>query len=140
MRTNVQTQSGNRVVIELDGVAFGLLQNVDWGDNYGHESASGIGDIHSKEWVPSKADHTVSVGMMVMINHKARRVGILAENGDDVLKGRVFDIVAYSKDTGQKLRAARSCTFDSGRVSVNAHRIVVTNAEFKALDVDGLGL
>lgn len=137
---NVKTLSGNRVKILFGGAAIGLAQDVRFADSYALEDASGIGDIHVIEHVPSKANHTVSVTAMTLFVGNLRDQGITTVNGANALQGLVFDIVIYSRDTGLPLRAAKSCSFDSGTVSVGAHRITMTDASFKALDVTGLGL
>jgi len=138
--SNLKTQSGNRIVVEFDNKNIGLIQSVRAQDNYGLEPASGIGDIHVIENVPSKAIHTVSVNSMVLMVGSMRSAGIAALNGDAVLAGLVFDIVIYSKDTGKVLRKYVSCSYESGDVDVQAHRIVMETGQFKALDVTGDGL
>ncbi|WP_431860132.1 hypothetical protein [Azospirillum sp.] len=137
MRTNIKTHSGNRIVVEFDGKEVGLVQSVRMNDNYGLEDASGIGDIHVQEHVPTKAVHSISVSTMVLMKKNLRDVGIAPQNGDDVLAGLVFDICTYSKDTGELLRKYVSCSYDSGDVDVSAHRITMASAQFKALDVVG---
>src|SRR5487761_2517411 len=138
--TITQTQSGNRVVVEFDGKLVGLVQTVRMADSYSLEDASGIGDIHVKEHVPTKAVHSISVTNMVLYKKLLRAVGVAPENGDAVLQGTVFDIVTYSRDTGEVLRKYISCSYDSGTSSVDAHRIIMQDGQFKALDVSGLGL
>jgi hypothetical protein len=133
-------QSGNRIVAEFGGTVIGLIQSVRFSDNYGQEDASGVGDIHVIEHVPSKAVHTVSVSRMVLRIDRMRSAGLIPENGDAVLQGKVFDIVLYSRDTGLALRKAISCSYDSGDIDVSAHRIVMESAQFKALDASGTGV
>ena len=137
---NVQAATGNRVVIEFDGLQIGLVQSVRSSDSYALEDASGIGDIHVKEHVPTKATHSVAVSTMVLMKKSMRAAGIVPENGDAALKGLVFDIVEYSKDDGKMLRKYIGCSYDSGSISVEAHRIVMSDGQFKALDVSGTGL
>ena len=137
---NLKTISGNRIKILFGGSAIGLAQSVRFADSYGLEDASGIGDIHVIEHVPSKATHTVSVTAMTLFVGNMRDQGISIVNGDNALQGLVLDIVVYSRDTGLPMRAAKSCSFDSGTLSVEAHRIVSTDASFKALDMTGTGL
>lgn len=140
MRQNLQTHSGNRIVVEIDGRVVGLLQSVRASDSYGLEDASGIGDIHVIEHVPSKAVHTLSVSAMALMRGNLRDAGFLPENGDAVLQGLVFDIVEYSKDTGEALVKYESCSYDSGDLSVDAHRIVMQSGQLKALDRKGAKL
>lgn len=136
---NLQTQSGNRVQVELDGNILGLIQNVSFDDDYSNEPASGVGDIHTQEHVPTRATHTVTVSKMVLRQDKMRSAGIIPRNGDDVLKGIVFDIVVYDKDTGRMLRKAIGCSYNSGRTDINKHQILMASGTFNALDVQGEG-
>lgn len=136
-QTNQNVRSGNRIVIQFDNKQIGLLQSVRWSDDYAPDGASGIGDIHIQEHVPTIARHTISVSTMVIKRKTLRELGISSENGDDVLKGRVFDIVAYDKDTGEELRKAMGCTFASGDLEINKHAILMSSGTFLALDVSG---
>ncbi len=137
---NLKTRSGNRIVITYGGVQIGLIQSVRSNDDYGHEGASGIGDIHVQEHVPSMARHSISVSEMVLNTGSMRSAGISMENGDAVLQGLVFDISTYSKDDGTLLRKYLGCTYTSGDVEISKHAIVVSNAQFLALDVVGTGV
>lgn len=139
--SNVQTMSGNRIVVTFDGKTVGLVQNVRMNDSYGLEAASGIGDIHVIEHVPSRAIHSLSVGTMILFKNKLSDAGAaVPENGDAALNGLVFDFVAFSRDTGQAVRKYSGCSFDSGDVDISAHRITSRSAQFKALDVTGTGI
>jgi len=138
--TNVKTRTGNRVIIQFDGKQIGLVQSVRSNDDYGPEPASGIGDIHVAEHVPTMARHSISVSSMVLIKGAMRDAGITTENGDDALAGRVFDIVTLSKDDGTELRKYMGCSYASGDIEVQKHAIIVSNAPFNALDVSGVGL
>src|SRR5690242_15243523 len=124
-QTNVKTQTGNRLLVMLNNVQIGLLQNVKLNDDYHPEPASGIGDIHVQEWVPTLARHTVTVQAMVLKTGSLAKAGIAAENGDAVLQGLVFDIVVQDKDTGQTLRKYVSCSYASGDVELRKHAIVM---------------
>ena len=137
---NIQTQTGNRIVIEFDGQEVGLLQTCRGSDDYGLQPASGIGDIHAQEMVPTLARHTLSVTGMTLIRANLRRLGLFTENGDGALRGLTFDIVYYSKDTNEVLRVYRKCSFGSGDIDVSKHQIVMQSGTFLALDVSGVGL
>lgn len=138
--SNVKTATGNRYVVEFGGQAIGLAQSVRMADSYALEAASGIGDIHVKEYVPTRADHTLSVSSMTLMGATMRNLGIAPINGDDALKGLVFDIAVYSRDTGQKVRSYISCSYDSGTSDISAHRIIMQDAQFKCLNVTGTDL
>lgn len=138
--TNLKTRTGNRIVVVLDGKQVGLVQSVRMSDDYSPEPASGIGDIHVAEYVPTMARHSLSVSAMVLNRNSLRAQGIIGENGDDVLRGRVFDIEQYDKDTGELLRKYVGCSYASGDIDVSKHAIVMSSATFLALDVTGTGI
>lgn len=138
--TNLKVRSGNRVVVKLDGKDVGLIQSVRMSDDYSPEPASGIGDIHVAEYVPTMARHSLSISNMVLFVGAMRDAGLTALDGDDVLQGKVFDIVVYSKDDGSELRKYMGCSYASGDVEVNKHAILVSNGMFNALNVSGRGL
>lgn len=140
MTTNVQTQTGNRIIIEINNVRVGLLQSCSASDDYGLEAATQIGDIHVQEHVPTLARHRLSVRRMVLIKQSLRSAGIAVVNGDDALKGFVFDIVYYSRDTGAVLRKYISASYASGSIDVSANRIVMEDGVLMALDAGGTGL
>lgn len=139
-KTNVKTRTGNRVEVSFDGKRVGLLQNLRMSDDYGLEPASGVGDIHAVENVPSMARHSLSASAMVLKQDSLREIGIAIENGDGALQGLVFDIAVVSKDDQSVLRKYTGCSFASGDVEVSKHSIIVTNCQFMALDVTGTGL
>lgn len=136
---NIKVKSGNRFVVVMDGHHVGLAQSVDMSDDYGPEPASGVGDIHVQEWVPTMARHTIQCEEMVLYTGNMRAAGISLQNGDDALRGMVFDIIVVSKDTGETLRKYTGCSYASGSVNVRKHAIVVSNGTFNALDVSGTG-
>ena len=138
--SNVKTQTGNRLRVTFDGKTVGLVQSVRMNDDYGPDAASGIGDIHAVEYVPTMARHSLSVSQMALKKDSLRELGISVENGDAMLKGVVFDIVVFDKDDGRELRKYVGCSFASGDIDVSKHAIVQVNGQFNALDVTGLGL
>lgn len=140
MQENVKTQSGNRIVVLFDGKQVGLIQNVRMSDDYSPEPASGIGDIHVVEHVPTVARHSLSVSAMVLKRGSLRKAGISALNGDAMLKGLVFDFLTIDKDTGETLRKYSGCSYASGDADVSKHAIVLNSGQFNALDVTGDGL
>ena len=139
-QTNLKTRSGNRVKVFLAGVQVGLIQSVRASDDYSPEPASGVGDIHVQEYVPTMARHMLSVSNMVLNVGNLRSVCITPENGDGVLKGLVFDFVTVSKDDGAVLRKYVGCSYASGDVDISKHAIVMQSSQFNCLDVQGLGI
>lgn len=134
---NLKVRSGNRLAVMFDGKQIGLLQNVRANDDYAPDAASGIGDIHAVEYVPTMARHSISVQAMVLFRGAMLEAGIAVENGDDILKGVVFDIEMYSKDDNSLLRRYSGCSYASGDMDVSKHAIVMQSAQFNALDVSG---
>lgn len=140
MRPNIKVQSGNRVIVLLDGQQVGLIQSVRMADNYGLEDASGIGDIHVQENVPTIAHHTLNVSAMVLKKANLRSAGIFTLNGDGALLGLIFDIQVIDKDTNAPLRTYIGCSYDSGDSDVTKHAIVMQSGVMKALDVRDTGV
>lgn len=138
MKQNLQTRSGNRIVVVFDGKQIGLIQSVDMNDDYAPEPASGIGDIHVQEWVPTMARHSLNVTAMMLNRGAMLQAGIAMENGDAVLQGLVFDFEAYSKDDGTLLRKYIGASYASGNIQISKHAIVVQSGMFNALDVTGI--
>ncbi len=136
---NHRVYSGNIIAAVFDGRQIGLLQNIGMQDDYGPEPASGIGDIHVQEYVPTMARHMLSVTGMVLRRGAMLEAGIAAENGDAMLQGIVFDIIVASQATGQVLRTYRGCSYASGSIDVQKHAIVMQSAQFNCLDVVGTG-
>lgn len=139
MKQNHKVRSGNRTVITYDGFQVGFVKSVRMNDDYSPEPASGIGDIHVGEWVPTMARHTITVSRLILETDKMRERGIFAENGDAVLQGLVFDMETYNKDDGALLRKYTGCSYASGDMEVSAHQILIGSGQFNALDVGGTG-
>ena len=94
-QTNLIHRNANRISLLLDGIEVGGMQSCDASDSYGLEAASGIGDIHVTEHVATVANHSLSVTGLVLRKKSLRAAGVYTLNGDDALKGRVFDIAWY---------------------------------------------
>lgn len=137
MRQNIKTRSGNRIVVVFDGKQIGLVRSVRMSDEYSPDPASGIGDLHVVEYVPTMARHSLSVSAMVLIKGAMMEAGIVPENGDAMLEGLVFDLEVYSKDDGTLLRKYVGVSYASGDIDISAHQIVVQSGTFNALDVVG---
>lgn len=137
MKTNLKVRSGNRVAVVFDGVQIGLIQSVGMNDDYSPEPASGIGDIHVAEYVPTMARHSLSVSGMLLNKGAMLEAGIAMENGDAMLRGLVFDFEVYSKDDGALLRKYVGCSYASGSLDVQKHAIIMQSGQFNALDVTG---
>ncbi len=139
MKQNLKVRSGNQIVVLFDGRQIGMVRSVRSSDDYAPDPASGIGDIHVQEWVPTMARHSISVSGMVLIKDSMMEAGITPENGDAVLQGLVFDLETYSKLDGKLLRKYVGVSYASGDIDVQAHQIVVSSGQFNALDVTGTG-
>jgi hypothetical protein len=139
-QVNLKARSGNNIVITFDGKQVGAIKSVSLNDDYSPEPVTGIGDIHVAEWVPTVARHTLSINSLVLRIGSMREAGITALNGEDVLIGRVFDILVISKEDGKLLRKYTGCSYASGSVEVSANAIVVNSGQFNALNVTGDGV
>lgn len=137
MQTNLKTRTGNRILVMFDGKQVGLIQSVRASDDYGPEPASGIGDIHVQEYVPTMARHALSVSAMVLNKGELMAAGIAMENGDAVLQGLVFDFLVTDKDSGAVLKKYVGCSYASGDIEIQKHAIVMQSASFNALDTQG---
>ena len=137
---NLKVRSGNRIAVFFGGVQVGLVKSVECSDDYGLDAATGIGDIHVQEYVPTVARHSLSVSNLALRISSMRQLGIIPENGDAVLKGLVFDMVETDADTGAALRTYRGCSYSSGSTSIQANAIVMQSGQFMCLDVSGTGL
>lgn len=137
---NLKVRSGNRIIVVFDGKQLGMVRSVRASDDYSPEPASGIGDIHVQEYVPTQARHTISVQQMVLNKGAMMSAGIATVNGDAALQGLVFNLEVYSKDNGALLRQYVGCSFASGDVDISAHQIVVQSGQFNALDVIGAAM
>lgn len=138
MRQNIKVRSGNNIVVVFDGKQIGMVRSVRSNDDLSPEPASGIGDIHVQEWVPTMARHSLSVSNMVLIKGAMMSSGIVPENGDAALRGMVFDLEMYDKYDGKLIRKYTGVSYASGDIDINAHQIVVQSGQFNALDVQGL--
>ena len=76
MKQNLKTRTGNRIVVVFDGKQIGLIQSVRANDDYSPEPASGIGDIHVQEYVPTMARHSLSVSTMMLKTGAMLQAGI----------------------------------------------------------------
>ncbi|EJG5414272.1 hypothetical protein NAD41_000873 [Salmonella enterica] len=139
MKQNRNVRSGNQIKVLFDGKQIGLIQSLSCNDDYAPEPASGIGDIHVQEYVPTMARHSLSVSAMLLNKSQLQAAGIVPENGDAVLEGLVFDIEQYDNLTGVLLRKYTGCSYASGSIETTKHAIVTTSAQFNALDVSGDG-
>jgi hypothetical protein len=141
---NIVAHSGNLITLELDGQRFGTIQRMSCSDAYNPESVSGVGDIHSLEFVPSLAQHTITVEHAVLKVGAMRSLGVIGENGTERLKGMEFDIVIYEKNPQssaiKELRKYRYCSYASGTINISAHRVVMSDATFNSRDVTGTGI
>lgn len=137
MKQNRNVRSGNQIKVFFGGIEVGLVQSVSANDDYSPEPASGIGDIHVQEYVPTMARHSLSVSMMMLNKNKLEAAGIIPENGDAVLQGYVFDLEQYDNVTGDLIRKYTGCSYASGSVETTKHAIVTRSAQFNALDVSG---
>lgn len=139
-KVNLKVRSANRIAVLLDGKQVGALQSVRFSDDFGLEQVYGIGDTDPIESVPTAARYSISVSNVVLNSASLRSMGIVPENGADALRGVVFDIEQYDKDTGALLRKFSGCSYGSGDVDVSRNAIIMSSASFMALGVSGTGV
>jgi hypothetical protein len=136
-REHTMVRTGNHLRITMDGQTVGLMQSIDCSDDYGVEPQSGIGDIHVKEYVPTVARHTLQTNFAVLKNELLVEKGFVPGNGDDALRGLVFDVEIFDTREGKLVKKYRNCTYASGSAQFQAHRTIMRNATFMALDTEG---
>jgi hypothetical protein len=127
---NLQTQSGNNILVQIGGVTIGLIQNVRLSEDYGQEPASGVGDASVVEYVPGMARYSLSVSAMVLRSGSLRSADIAPENAAGALQGLVLDFLVTDKTTGALLRKYSGCSYNSGDVEVSKHAIVMSTGQF----------
>ena len=137
MKENIIVRSANVGRVIMDGQEVGMLQNIRPSDDYSPEPASGIGDIHAQEYVPTMARHTISVSKVALRKTSLYKLGVVPENGEAALKGMVFDIEVLDRAAGDVIRKYLNCSYASGDIEITKHAIISYNATFNALDVTG---
>lgn len=136
-RINRPYVHGNFVSLYVDNIKIGEAQDVNINDDYGTQPQSGIGDIHAHSFAPSEARHTITFNSLILIKRPLRKVGIIPENGDSMLKGIEFDISIRDRDSGAEFRKAIGAVFASGGLSIQKHQVAMNSATFMARDVKG---
>lgn len=136
-REKANVRTANHVAIKLDGQTVGLMQNLRASDDYGLEPVSGIGDIHVAEHVPTIARHQLSVSFACLRHDLLVPKGFVPENGSAALRGLVFDVEVFDKRDNELVKKYTDCSYSSGDISFDAHRVIVRNASFMAIDTTG---
>lgn len=137
-REQATIRTANHVKVLLDGQQVGVMQNLRASDDYGLEPVSGIGDIHVVEHVPTVARHQLSCSFACLRRDFLVTKGFVPENGTAALRGLVFDIEVYDKRDGELVKKYIACSYSSGDVSFDAHRVIMRNCSFMAIDTSGL--
>jgi hypothetical protein len=136
-QVNLQTRSANRVAVVFDGKQVGAMRSLDMNDDYGHEPQYGIGDAEPFEHVPTAARYSLSCSQVVLSRKSLRQLSLTQENASGVLKGLVFDIEVFDKDTGELLSKYIGCSYTGGSVQINANAVLIASANFVALTRSG---
>jgi hypothetical protein len=135
-KQNLKVRTGNKIVLKVNGQDVGLIQSIRCSHNYGLEHAVGIGGIKVTEYVPSRSSYALSVNSMVLYTGSLLQAGVTLADGEDALKGIVFDIVITdTHTTNGGSRTYLNCSYDSGEIEVSANKIVSASCQFKALTV-----
>lgn len=138
MKQNIQVHTGNRIAVVFDGKAIGAISSVRGNFDLSPEPVTGVGDINVIEHAPTVARHSLSISQMVLKKENMINAGISVENGDAALRGLVFDIEVYDKDSGKQLRKWMGVSYASGDIDISANRITVASGQFNALDATGV--
>lgn len=138
MKQNIQVHTGNRIAVVFDGKAIGAISSVRGNFDLSPEPVTGVGDINVIEHAPTVARHSLSISQMVLKKENMINAGISVENGDAALRGLVFDIEVYDKDSGKQLRKWTGVSYASGDIDISANRITVASGQFNALDATGV--
>lgn len=144
---NVQT--GNRIQVLIGGRCVGLVQSAQCADDYGVQPATRLGQIEAVELVPLESNHTINVSMMMLtadtLYQSAAGDRLIPESGDSgfsqsnaAVQGLEMDIVVRDAKSGKMLRMYRKCVYSSGTIDIQANRIVISSATFRATHVVGL--
>lgn len=175
---NLRAISGNLVLIQMGGKTVGYVQSMTASEDYNPEPLSGVGDIHVHEHVPTQARYQLSIeraclrldmteknlpgGSLMTIPNGAPEEG-LWHNGEEVLKGWVFDVVVISgraipsiapggnssqNGTGgngtasvsagpNAFRTYYNCSLGSATVRIAKHAIIIEDAVLLPTHVDG---
>jgi len=128
--------TGNEVDVYLDGIQAEALQTITGSDDYGHQPVSGVGNIHVMEYVPERAMHQVTIDRMAMRKDQLVKAGIVQENGDSAMRGKVFDVEIFHKE-GALMKKYVKAVCSSARMTVTAHRVTISDAVFLARDTVG---
>jgi hypothetical protein len=145
-------QTGNRIQVLVGGQVVGLVQSMQCADDYGVQPATKIGQIEAVELVPLEANHTITVSMMMLsqdnLYQTADGTRLIPESGqnnpkyNDAIKGLEMDIVVRSmagdSSDGKLLVMYRKCVYSSGSIDIQAQRIVISSATFRATHRVGL--
>src|SRR5688572_24993679 len=112
----IAVPTGNLVKVLLKtavgdaGRMVGIMQNVSFQENFGHQGVYGIGRNNPFEHAPGQARFTLSAGFMRLrknvINAEItalglknlEEVGIVPASAKDILYGLTFDIVVEDKE------------------------------------------
>lgn len=126
-------RSANSIKVTFDGRQIGAIKSINSHDDLSPEPVNVVGDVHTQEWVPTRANYSLSISEIVFNKNSLRQLGLIPETGADIMRGLVFDIEAFDKDTGALLYKYLKCSYASGDTDVRANAVVTRNARFNAL-------
>jgi hypothetical protein len=137
---NRTIRSGNLVYIYLDGIKVGAAQDATIEFDIAPEPVYGIGDIDPIEHVPTRATYRVSVTQAVLEYNSLLAMGVIPENGDVALIGKVFDFVKVDRLTNKVIRKYVGCSYASGQIATRANGNLTCSGQFVALGAQGTNL
>lgn len=127
------TMTGNRVLLKLGGKTIGGgTQSVDFSDDFGLQDVDGLGSPETKELVPGKLMHSISLSRFFIYNKKLVDLGF-APNSDEVLTAGDLEVEVIDNVSGETLELYTGCKVASGTRSYSKHAITVESAQIRAL-------
>lgn len=129
-----KTMTGNRALFKLKGetVGAGIVQNVEFQDDFGLQDVDGIGSAESVELVEGKVTHTISFSKFFIYNKKLRDLGY-APTSKEYLSSGELDMEMIDQVTQTTLEHYTGCKIASGSRSYGKHTVSVENATFRAI-------
>ena len=147
--SRAKAYTGNLIVVELRNTRYALIRSLHIQEDFAPEPLQGAGEVQVVEWVPTTARYTLTADWMVSPGGITRG-HIIPEDYATRLGTELFNITIYDRfnmKLGEKyvmveneLRQYQDCSYVSGTISIEAHRIVTTNAVFHAISASGTSI
>lgn len=123
-----QTQTGNTIQIQIDGVVVGRIQSLSFREGWGTEPIYEIGSMLPAELVPMQWRGTITVDKYRLRKQAFEKLPI--KYGEDILKQKLFDIVILDKTDGSIIEKFMGCVQSDVSSSQAANRPGTQNITF----------